>query len=344
MLAFLNRKDVEIKAYEVQAGGALPTHLIARVLLRHARLSPAQVAKVQMWLAGSKELRDVRSALIRLDSDADLLPGMTSTSKSLWQDTMSEDWAWTESWEQESQNKDVDVYAEIPEDETSAMEANLYGEENDVGYASDLGEDWIWIHASDWQSCEPLEEQVMLEQFASFSAVHRAKAELKKSRGWPKGGFGKGKKGIKSKGLKGSSSPGWFGPTGKGLKSGSKGKGHQETRDQRRHDSGMMRVPKGDLVAKRAKCWTCGQIGHFSSACPQRSAGSGRESIQYLCVARKSHYGSTEILLHRFHFPRCEGNRWRTLNLTVQLGCFHWPTGGSSLSADRRRMRQWIDG
>eukprot|EP00971_Amphidinium_carterae_P347991 6490260-Amphidinium_carterae.2 len=207
MLAFLNRKDVEIKAYEVQAGGVLPTHLIARVLLRHARLSPAQVAKVQMWLAGSKELHDVRSALIRLDSDADLLPGMTNTSKSLWQDIVSEDWAWTESWEQESQNKDVDIYAEIPEDETSAMEANLYGEENDVGYASDLGEDWIWIHASDWQSCEPLEEQVMLEQFASFSAVHRAKAELKKSRGWPKGGFGKGKKGIKSKGLKGSSSP-----------------------------------------------------------------------------------------------------------------------------------------
>eukprot|EP00971_Amphidinium_carterae_P231510 4594626-Amphidinium_carterae.1 len=39
-----------------------------------------------------------------------------------------------------------------------------------------------------------------------------------------------------------------------------------------------MRVPKGDLVTKRAKCWTCGQIGHFSSACPQRSAGSGSRS------------------------------------------------------------------
>eukprot|EP00971_Amphidinium_carterae_P118289 2343602-Amphidinium_carterae.2 len=296
MLAFLNRKDVEFKAYATQAGGVLPDHLLACVLLKHARLSPAQVSKVQMWLAGSKELSEVRRALIRLDSDADLLPGLTSaTAKTLWQEgeeTWHEDWGFSVDSEW---THDSEVYAEMSDMDVSSC-VELYGEDNDVGYASDLGEDWIWVHAGDWQANEPLEEQTVLEQFASFSAVHRAKADMRRSRGWPKGGFGKGSKGTKQKGLKGTGSgPSWFGPSTKGSKKGDKSKSKQETlgqavqmRDQRRQNAGMIRVPKADLVAKRVKCWTCGQIGHTSNMCQQKGVSSGSRNYNALVSSSSS--------------------------------------------------------
>eukprot|EP00971_Amphidinium_carterae_P348257 6490405-Amphidinium_carterae.1 len=263
-LQFLSRKQLEFTRYEatLTLGEELPSHLRGKLLLRQARLSTAQSQRILQWLAGSREETVVRQALAKLDTDVDLTNAMTGQAaapKSMWEaeaeSSVKEEYA------------DPSVYVEVAPMEDLVL-AEFYAVDHDVGLDSD-DENWIWIHEGDEGE---LDEDELCQQLATFSAVHKAKLEHRKARGWGSPvGLGDFKGKGKGKGL-------WtrFGAKGKDNDKGGKGKGFGkgfgksgsawQARDQRRQN--MRRVPLNSLY-QRVRCFRCGQMGHMAKNCSQ---------------------------------------------------------------------------
>eukprot|EP00971_Amphidinium_carterae_P186643 3704967-Amphidinium_carterae.1 len=293
----MERKMVEFQKYESSLGERLPSALKGKLLLRPARLSSQNSQKLGIWLNGSRTEADVKAALARLDTESDLLMlqhhGSTELTGSKMQ-LAQYDW-------EEFEVPAIDAgEIEFPEatggtwlqshsdaywydnNSLSGLDSYYMDEAYDVGLDSD-DEQCVWVFAQDLDA--EFDEETLEEQFASFAAVHRAKRELRTQRGWP-GSKGKDKNKGKGKGL---SKGGSFGPKGLSKSSKDKGKGKskgalpmwsgaRESRDLRRQQFGMQRVPKEALMSK-TRCWRCGQLGHMSRNCSARVGSSSSPAV-----------------------------------------------------------------
>eukprot|EP00971_Amphidinium_carterae_P243232 4830122-Amphidinium_carterae.1 len=261
-LAFVARKTIEFARYERGAHCQLPDQLKAKILLRQCKATEKQMQRLLAWLDGDRTETAVKNALGKLDTDLDVTLATSGgiDSRILWQ---------------ADQEEELGGESEIINSESSAVLAELYSPEHDVGFDSD-DESFVWIFHQDAEA--ELDDTELEAQFVGFAAVQRAKQAHKVARGWfaPQN-YLKGK--GKGKGLKTDDD---FSNKGKekGKRGDSKGRfGPQVHRDDRRRQS-MMRVPISTL-ATRVRCWRCGQVGHMAKNCSQNySAGNPGGHVQ----------------------------------------------------------------
>eukprot|EP00971_Amphidinium_carterae_P336232 6472477-Amphidinium_carterae.2 len=267
--AFVLRREAETARYEQYAQGALPTHTKGKLLLRQSRLTQAQMSRVLTWLEGFRDHVSVSEALAKLDTEMEMqtMAGGDHTSKSMWQYPEDQDFLqfaqtevdgeWSTDWWYDEDDEELVV---------------LYGESNDVGYASD-GENEVWIHP--WDLENEFEAESLQMNLASFAAVQKAKMDKKRQRGFPSwsgaggksrglttfapSGFGKGKHKGKGKGKSKDKDKGKY-------KGGDRMSMLRDQRDERRRQGGMTKV-KVNKLHQRVRCWRCGQLGHMAASC-----------------------------------------------------------------------------
>lgn len=167
-VAFVTRKQIEFKRYELSAGASLPVGAKGKVFMRQARLSREQSSKVSTCSAGVRDDDAVVKALLRLDTDVDaiaMLTGQSVGSKNLWvgESDMRHIGG--------DYDKMYHFPAEVPQQYFEELayadqeELNLYAEEHDIGPDIDE-EDQVCIEPEDLR--QQFDEEALQSNFSQF--------------------------------------------------------------------------------------------------------------------------------------------------------------------------------
>ena len=262
---FISAKEIARQEVENMTGERIPPRIAGRILLRQANLSESQREAIAIKYNALLSFEEVAVALRPLDRPEALMkPGAGATSTTLamtsgqpyeWEydeEHLPNEGYYEDEWPEERDGEPEDYVGGPPAPEEGAMffEMDREYDEDEALY--------IWAYNDAYQQLLQESQEGHSAAYPAYSDVRKELQARRKGRQFFKPEKGKGKSRGRSsgKGHKGK----------KGSKGSSKGKGRSKGTTE-------------DLMA-RTRCFSCGELGHFSRDCPSvADAGAGRTNF-----------------------------------------------------------------